>query len=165
MSRLVVVVVMGVSGAGKTTIGRALAAALGWPFLEGDDFHAPASIEKMHRGIPLDDADRAGWLDRLHDVIAARLAAGDDAVLACSALTPAHRTRLGLPRAGVRLVHLVGPEALLRARLRTRTGHFVRDELLSSQLALLDPPADAIMIDVAQPVDAQVAAIRSALGR
>lgn len=160
-----VVVVMGVSGAGKSTIGRLLAPQLGCPFFDGDDFHAPESVAKMRRGEPLTDADRAGWLDRLHDLIASQVQAGTDAVLACSALTNAYRARLGLPCSDVRLVFLRGDEALLRERLRARTGHFVHDELLTSQLALLETPADAIVVDVAATPAEQVAQIRRALGR
>ena len=160
-----VVLVMGVSGSGKTTVGRALAAALEWPFFDADDFHAPDSIAKMRRGEPLTDIDRAGWLDRLQALIATHHAAGTDAVLACSALTPAHRMRLGLPHPAVVLVYLHGPEALLRERLRARRDHFVRDELLTSQLALLDPPAAALRIDVGDPPAVLVERIRRALGR
>jgi gluconokinase len=161
----VVIVVMGVSGAGKTTVGSRLAAALGWPFHEGDALHAPAAVAKMRRGVPLEDADRDPWLARLRALLDGLLAAGHDAVVTCSALTRAHRERLGLDRPGIVLVHLHGTETLLRARLRRRTGHFVRDELLASQLALLEPPGDALSLDVAAPPDALVARIRAAIGR
>lgn len=156
---------MGVSGVGKSTIGRALATALGCPFFDADDFHAPESIAKMRRGEPLTDADRAGWLERLHELVATQVGTGTDAVLACSALTNAYRVRLGLPQPDVRLIHLRGDETLLRDRLRQRTGHFVHDELLTSQLALLEAPADAIVVDVATSPPEQVARIRTALGR
>ena len=159
------VLLMGVSGVGKTTVGQALADALGWAFVDADDFHAPASIDKMRRGEPLSDADRSGWLDRLRALIDARTSDGPDTVLACSALSAAHRARLGLPRPAVAVVLLEGPEGLLRARLRARREHFVGDALLTSQLALLDPPPDALRLDVTEPPPILVARIRTALGR
>ena len=160
-----VVLLMGVSGSGKTTIGTRLASALGCPFVDGDAFHTPAAVAKMARGEPLDDADRAPWLARIRGLLDDLVAAGRDAVVACSALTPAHRDRLGLPRPDVRVVLLHAPEAVLRGRLQARQGHFVHDELLSSQLALLDPPSYATAVDVRDPPDVVVAAIRAALGR
>jgi gluconokinase len=161
----VVVVVMGVSGAGKTTVGKALAAALGWPFHEGDAFHTPAAVAKMRAGTPLDDADRGPWLARLRALLDDLLARDADAVVTCSALREWHRQRLGLDRPGVVLVHLRGDRALLRERLRRRTAHFVHDELLTSQLATLEPPVGALTLDVAAPPAALVGQIRAAIGR
>ena len=160
-----IVVVMGVSGAGKTTVGQALADALGWTFLDADDFHAATSIEKMRRGEPLTDDDRGPWLDRLARLIAERREQEPNTVLACSALSAGHRAHLGLPLTDVPLVFLHGPEELLRARLRARKAHFVGDALLTTQLALLEPPADAIRIDVSDPVPVLVERIRAALTR
>ena len=153
-----IVVVMGVSGAGKTTIGQALAAALGWPFVEADDLHPPANVAKMARGEPLDDADRAPWLE----AVAARMRALDDGVVACSALRARYRDVLRV-RPDVRFVLLDVPPALLEERLAARRGHFMPPSLLTSQLATLERPADAVAIDGAPPVAAQVAAIRAAL--
>ena len=153
-----IVVVMGVSGAGKTTIGQALAAALGWPFVEADDLHPPANVAKMARGEPLDDADRAPWLE----AVAARMRALDDGVVACSALRERYRDVLRV-RPDVRFVLLDVPPALLQQRLAARRGHFMPPSLLPSQLATLERPADAIVIDGALPIVAQVAAIRAAL--
>jgi gluconokinase len=164
-----VVVVMGVAGSGKTTVGGALAAALGWRFVDADSQHAPESIAKMARGEPLDDGDRRPWLDRLRAIIDGVLArpggAGPGLVLACSALKASYRARLAGPGVGgrVRFVHLAGTSELFRARLQGRAGHFMKPEMLDSQLATLEVPADAVTVDAALPVAAEVAAIRAAL--
>ncbi len=150
---------MGVAGAGKSTVGEALARALGWPFVEGDALHPPANVAKMRRGEPLDDADRAPWLRAIADEIRAR----PDAVVACSALREAYRAALRV-RPDVRFVFLDVPRALLDERLAKRRGHFMPPTLLASQLATLERPADAVTVDGAQPVAAQVATIRAALG-
>ena len=148
----VVVIVMGVSGAGKSTIGRMLAERLGWAFFDADDFHDAASIAKMHAAIPLTDADRVPWLDALRRrVVAPSLHAGRPAVLACSALKRAYLTRLGADDPRVRLVYLKGDKALLRARLAARSGHFVGAALLDSQLQALEEPERALVADIAKP--------------
>jgi len=154
------VVVMGVSGSGKSTVGPLVAGALGVPFLEGDDFHDPASVARMRRGEALDDAARAPWLDRLHTVLAAHRDGG--AVLACSALTPDHRHRLarGLP---VRFVLLGVPPAVLSRRLATRRGHFAGPDLLVSQLATLRPGPDVLVVDGDRAPDAVAAAVVASL--
>ena len=157
-----IVVVMGVSGCGKTTVGRALAEALGWPFLDADDFHPPANVEKMRAGTPLTDDDRWPWLDRLAAEMSAIDARGGGAVLGCSALKEAYRTRLA--RAGdVRLVHLKGDRATIASRLAARAGHYMPPTLLASQFATLEEPADAIVVDIRLAVPEQVATIRDAL--
>lgn len=157
-----IVVVMGVSGSGKTTTGRALAAGLGWRFLDADDFHPPENVAKMRGGTALTDADRWPWLDALAAEIGAIDARGQSAVLACSALREAYRERLRRA-APIRIVHLDGDREVIAARLAARHGHYMPASLLASQLAALEPPAEAIRIDLAQPPDAQVAAIRRAL--
>ncbi|HEX4456447.1 MAG TPA: gluconokinase [Polyangia bacterium] len=159
-----VVIVMGPSGAGKSTIGLALADALGWEFLEGDDFHPQSNVDKMHRGEPLDDRDRAPWLARLATEIRARLAASTDTVLACSALKRAYRAQLVVD-ARVRLVNLRASPELLAARLAARHDHFMPPSLLASQLQTLEPPTDAIDIDASQPLDAIVEELRRRLSR
>lgn len=158
-----VIVVMGSAGAGKTTVGERLAAALGWDFLEGDALHPPANVDKMRRGIPLDDADRAPWLDRLRGCIERYLREQRRAVVACSALKRAYRERLRVDRARVRFVYLKGDYALLAERLRRRRGHFMKERMLAGQLAQLEEPASALVFDAARPVDDLVAQIRAAL--
>ena len=150
-----IVVVMGVSGSGKSTVGEALASVLHWPFLDADDFHPQANVAKMARGEPLTDDDRWPWLDRLAAELAAR---GGNAVLACSALRAAYRERLA--RAGdVRFVHLHGDRDTIAARLASRQHRYMPATLLDSQFATLETPVDALALDVHDPVDAQVRAI------
>lgn len=161
---MLVVIVMGVSGSGKTTFGQALARAVGWPFVEGDDLHPPANVAKMRRGIPLSDADRAPWLDRLGQRIHAIDRAGGDAVVACSALRQAYRDTLGRQARVTRYVWLDGDREVIADRLGRRRGHFMPPALLDSQFATLQPPRDAIRIDLALPVTRQVDEALAALG-
>ncbi len=135
-------VVMGVSGCGKSEVGRRLAAALGASFIEGDQFHPPQNVAKMSAGIPLDDADRGGWLLRLQAEIAAARAAGTPLVLACSALKRRYRDLLREGDPGLRFAHLDGTRATLAARLDGRAGHFMPASLLDSQLRDLEPLQD-----------------------
>lgn len=156
------VVVMGVCGSGKTEIGRRLAARLGCDFLDGDDFHPPANVEKMRAGTPLTDADRWPWLDLLAAEIGTRLGDGRGGVVACSALARRYRDRLGIARPGVMLVHLEGDRDLLARRLAARQGHFMPATLLDSQLATLERPAPeehAIVVDVAASPESVAGAI------
>ena len=151
------VVVMGVSGSGKTTVGAALADALGLAFVDGDSLHPAANVAKMEAGIPLDDADRAPWLD----AIGAVLAAGP-VVIACSALKRAYRDRLRAAAPRLQLVFLDGSPALLAARMAARPGHFMPTTLLDSQLATLERPgADehALTADIATPAAEIVASL------
>ena len=152
MTTAPVVIVMGVSGSGKTTIGRRLAEAFALPFFDADDWHSPESVAKMRAGTPLTDADRWPWLDRLNALLRER-AGSSGAVLACSALKAAYRDRLraGLPQC--RLVHLTGDRALIAERLAARRGHYMNPALLDSQFATLEPPADAITASIAAPVE------------
>jgi gluconokinase len=140
------VVVMGVAGTGKTTIGTRLARALGVPFLEGDQFHDPENIERMRRGEPLTDELRKPWLDRLNHELQNRRAAG--VVLACSALTEASRRRLTAGISDVRFVVLTGDAEVLRQRLAERRHHYFGPELLDSQIATLEIPADGIVVPI-----------------
>jgi len=154
---------MGVCGCGKSTVGAALAREVGWPFLDADDFHPAANVEKMSRGEPLTDEDRWPWLDRIAGELSVILARGGHAVLACSALKAAYRERIA--RAGdVRFVHLHGDYEKIAARLAARQHRYMPPSLLASQFAALEPPADALRVDVGDSVDAQVAAIRRAYG-
>lgn len=162
-----VIVVMGVSGSGKTTIGRGLAARLGWAFADADQFHPAANIAKMERGLPLDDSDRAPWLAAIAGWIDARLAAREGAVVTCSALRRAYRKRIGTGRPGVVLVHLEGDEALIAQRLAFRVGHFMPAMLLRSQLETLEPPGEdenVLAVSIAPPPDAIIAQIVARLG-
>jgi carbohydrate kinase (thermoresistant glucokinase family) len=154
----VIVVVMGVSGSGKSTVGALLAARLGVEFLDGDDFHPPENVAKMSAGVPLEDADRWPWLARLN----AELRARERAVLACSALKESYRRSLG-GGLEARYVHLRGTPELIGARLAARQHRYMPATLLASQFAALEPPAHAIDIDVARPADECVDAILAQL--
>ena len=144
---VMIIVVMGVSGSGKTTIGSRLADALGCPFLEGDSLHPAANIDRMSRGIPLTDVERAPWLAEVRARMLEAAGRGESLVVACSALREAYRRYLAEGLA-VRWVHLAGPEELVRQRLRKRTGHFLKPELLASQIDTLEPPSEAIVVDI-----------------
>lgn len=162
-----VVIVMGVTGSGKTTVGRALANRLGWAFDDADRLHPPRNVAKMRAGIPLDDEDRAPWLDAVAARIDSWRAAGESGIVACSALKRRYRTVIVGNRPEVRLVFLCGSRELLAARLAGRTGHFMPPALLDSQIATLEPPApeeDAIAVSVAAPVEDIVGRIVAALG-
>ncbi|HUY28688.1 MAG TPA: gluconokinase [Candidatus Binataceae bacterium] len=158
-----VVILMGVSGAGKTTVGRMLADALGWDFRDGDDLHPAANRDKMKHGAPLSDADRMPWLDAIRGAVNECLAAGRGAVIACSALKQSYRELLIADPARVKLVWLDGSRELIAARLARRRGHFMPPELLASQFADLEPPADALRVEAAAPPAEIVAAIRREL--
>jgi gluconokinase len=158
-----VIVLMGVSGTGKTAVGTRLARGLGGEFVEGDDYHPPANVEKMRSGMPLDDADRQPWLETLSREIGRWLDAGKTVVLACSALKQRYRDILKAGRAGVRFVHLEGDPDLIRSRLAQRRGHYMPASLLDSQFAALEEPADAITVTVEGTPDEIVAEIVKAL--
>lgn len=159
-----IVLVMGVSGAGKTTVGARLARELGWELVDADDLHPAANIEKMRAGKPLDDRDRAPWIAALTARIRRLLDEGRGAVIACSALKAAYRAQLLVDPARMRLVHLTGDPALIAARLAARKDHFMPAGLLATQLAALEPPEDAIRVDISGTPEEIVAAIRRALG-
>jgi len=135
----VIVIIFGVSGSGKTTLGKLLAHELDWRFYEADDFHSPVNIEKMRRGVPLTDEDRWPWLEDLRELIKRAMAAGENAVLACSALKRAYRDRLRT-NDEVKFVFLHGDHALVEKQMRQRRGHFMDPELLRSQFADLEEP-------------------------
>jgi gluconokinase len=159
-----VIVLFGVSGAGKTTLGRDLAEELGWQFYDGDDFHPDANIAKMRQRIPLADADRQPWLEKLRALIGQCINTGENAVLACSALKEAYRRLLAIDRHQVKLVYLKGDYQLMRARLKKRRGHFMNPGLLESQFATLEEPrGDVVVIAVDQSPVEIVKQIRKAL--
>jgi gluconokinase len=148
---MTIIVLMGVTGAGKSTVGRLLGSRLGWPFFDGDDYHPPANLAKMAGGHPLDDGDRAGWLERLARVIG-QLSAGDQpAVLACSALKRGYRDRLRAAGRDVRFVYIEARPGLLRQRLAERPEHFMPASLLDSQLATLEEPRRALVVSADEP--------------
>ena len=157
------VVVMGVSGCGKTVVGSNLAQRLGARFIDADDLHPPANVEKMRAGVPLEDADRAPWLALLNAKLREAVAAGDPVVLACSALKQRYRDALAAGVPGLRFVHLAGSRETIAARLAARRHRYMPATLLDSQFAALEPPADAIVIDVAQPLPAVVDAVAKAI--
>jgi len=158
-----IVVVMGVTGSGKTTVGNMLAAQLGWEFADADQFHPAANIEKMARGIALTAADREPWLTSLHDAIVKWLADGKGLVLACSALKGSYRQKLGIG-GYVRLVYLKGSYDLIAARLRERHGHFATEAILADQFAALEEPGEAIVMSVQASPQQMVSEIRRRLG-
>jgi gluconokinase len=161
----VAVVVMGVSGCGKTSVGRALAERLGARFVDADDFHPPANVEKMRAGVPLDDADRAPWLARLNAVMRHAVAKGESVVLACSALKRRYRDALADGVPGLRVVHLSGSRELIAARIAARRHRYMPASLLASQFEALEPPEDAVVVDVAMDVDEVAAAAERGLRR
>jgi len=160
-----IVVLMGVTGSGKTTVGRLLARDLGWTFLDADDYHPTPNVEKMRRGVPLTDEDRRPWLEALRGRVDEAVARGENVVLACSALKHAYQEYLQHDAVGqVRYVHLRGSEGLIAARLAARKGHFMNPALLHSQFETLEPPDDSLQIDITPPREVIAAEIRRRLG-
>jgi gluconokinase len=160
----VIVVLMGVSGSGKTTVGRLLADKLGWKFLDADAFHPAANVEKMRRGEPLTDEDRRPWLELLRIRIDVACEEGENVVLACSALKHAYQEYLRAHEPDfVRYVYLEGSEELIAKRLAERKGHFMPPTLLHSQFEALEPPENAVRIDVTPPPEVIVERIIEAL--
>jgi gluconokinase len=153
-----IIALMGVSGSGKSTVGEALASALGWRFLDADEFHPPANVAKMRAGMPLTDEDREPWLARIASELRAILARGESGVLACSALREVYRHRIA-SAGDVRFVYLAGDQATIAARLASRQHRYMPPTLLASQFATLEEPADALRIDIRLDVAEQVAAI------
>ena len=151
-----VVIVSGVSGSGKSTIGAAAARRLEWPFQEGDLLHDPASVEKMRHGTALEDIDRETWLGRVVHWIDERFVAGESGVITCSALKRSYRTLLRQGRGNVVLVVLRGPQSVIARRMASRKGHFMPASLLPSQFATFEPPSveeGIIDIDITQPLE------------
>ncbi|HWA24434.1 MAG TPA: gluconokinase [Lacunisphaera sp.] len=154
------ILVTGVAGSGKTTVGRQLAAELGWPYHEADDFHSAANKAKMGRGEPLTDADRGPWLAAIRAAMDECRAAGRPAVFTCSALKAAYRHVLLDGTTDTALVFLSGERDLLLSRLQQRSGHYMKPAMLESQLAILEPPAGALALDVRHTPAELVAEIR-----
>ena len=143
-----IVIVMGVTGVGKTTVGQLLAEKTGWPLYDADAYHSPANVEKMRAGIPLTDDDRWPWLDRLNALLREAESRGESAILACSALKQRYRERLQKSLESVRWVYLKGDIELIRSRLQQRKGHYMNPGLLQSQFDALEPPGNALVVDV-----------------
>jgi len=158
-----IVVVMGVTGSGKTTVGSLLAQQLGWEFADADSFHSPENVEKMRLGIPLGDGDRAPWLDSLRHAIEQWIAEHKNVVLACSALKKSYRQHLFV-NSEVKLVYLKGSYDLIYRRLQLRHGHFASKKILAGQFADLQEPDDAITLEIDQPGEAIVTEIKRRLG-
>jgi gluconokinase len=158
-----IVIVMGTTGSGKTTIGSLLAKCTGWQFVDADDFHPPSNVEKMKHGIPLTDADREPWLKALHDKIVEWTAEKRSVVLACSALKQSYRDELRAS-SDVKFVYLRGSYQLFSERVLARRGHFAKQDLLASQFATLEEPTDAIIVDAAPSPEQIVSAVRRKLG-
>ena len=157
-----IVIIMGIVGAGKTTVGKLLASQLGWEFADADDFHPPSNVQKIRDGIALTDEDREPWLDRLRGAIARWIAAGKSVVLACSALKRSYRAEL-LQGPQVRLVYLKGIAVLIADRLRSRHGHFAGESILASQLADLEEPEKTITVDISDTPEQIVTEIKRGL--
>lgn len=151
MNRPLALIFMGVSGSGKTTVAKLFAEKTGAVFYEGDDFHSAANVEKMRRGIPLSDDDRAGWLRLLREKIAGSLERNELAAFTCSALKSKYRDQLQAGDPRVKFVFLTGPSRLIEERLKQRTGHFMAAALLASQFAALEPPTDALELSCEYP--------------
>jgi gluconokinase len=157
------VLLMGVAGSGKTTIGQALARELKWDFYDADAFHPEENVTKMANGIPLDDSDRAPWLASLHALISASLKEGRPAVLACSALKESYRQKLLEGTEGVLVVYLKGSYELIWSRISRRQDHYMKPQMLKSQFEVLEEPADVLTIDVSMQVEDIVQEILDAL--
>lgn len=147
------VIVMGVSGCGKSSVGESLARSLGWDFYDADNFHPPANVAKMANGTPLDDSDRAPWLASLHDMISSSLKADQPGVLACSALKERYRQQLMDSNDGVQVVYLKGTYDLIWSRMEKRTDHYMKPHMLQSQFEVLEEPTDALTMDISLPVE------------
>jgi gluconokinase len=156
-------IVMGVSGCGKTSVGKALAKRLGWDFYDADNFHPPENVAKMANGIPLNDSDRAPWLATLHDLISSSLKADKSGVLACSALKERYRQQLLKDNAVVQFIYLKGSYDLIWSRMSKRQDHYMKPQMLKSQFEALEEPTNALTMDISKSVNEIVGDILDSL--
>lgn len=157
-------IVMGVSGCGKTSVGKLLAEQLGWDFYDVDEFHPPINVKKMADGIPLNDSDRAPWLASLRSLILSSLKGDKPGVLACSALKELYRQQLLKDNEGIQLIYLKGSYDLIWSRMSARRGHYMKPEMLQSQFETLEEPANALTIDVSTPMDDIISKVLEQMG-
>jgi gluconokinase len=157
-------VLMGVSGCGKTSIGQALSEQLGWPFYDGDDFHSPENVCKMSKGIPLNDVDRTNWLETLHGLISEKLRADGNFFLACSALKAKYRQQLRFGNEGLIFVFLKGDFDLIWSRMQNRKDHYMKPEMLISQFNTLETPSKVLVVNIDQAVETIIQEIIDYLG-
>ncbi len=148
-----IILVMGVSGSGKTTVGEKLAESLGYKFADADDFHPQENIDKMQNGIALSDTDRVPWLQKIQDVIKQRLSENTNIVITCSALKESYRQMLLIDSESVKLVYLKGSFELIHKRLKERLNHFMSEKLLKSQFDILEEPSDAITVEISESLE------------
>jgi gluconokinase len=146
-------IVMGVSGSGKTSVGKALASRLGWDFYDADDFHPPANVSKMASGIPLNDSDRGPWLASLNDLISSSLKADRPGILACSALKERYRRQLLQGNDDVQVIYLKGNYELIWSRMSSRKDHYMKPDMLRSQFEALEEPSDALTVDISGSIE------------
>lgn len=158
-----IIIVMGVSGSGKTTVGKLLAESLGWNFSDADAFHSPENVKKMRRGIPLTEADRQPWLEALQAAIKQWLQENTNVVLACSALKDSYRQFLVVDRDSIQLVYLKGTYDLIQKRLQERQNHYMSETLLQSQFDALEEPLNTVYIDISQSPQAILQNIKAVL--
>lgn len=147
------IVIMGVSGSGKSTVGWALSQRLGWSYFDGDDFHSEDNVDKMARGIALTDADRDPWLEKLSELVSENVNAGRSVIVSCSALKQLYRDRLRQAAENILIVFLEGDPDLIMRRMHERNDHFMKTEMLISQLAALEQPADAFTVNIDKEID------------
>jgi len=159
------IIVMGVAGCGKTTVGKSLAEHLGWDFYDADDFHPPENVAKMASGVPLNDSDRAPWLATLHDLISTSLKRNRPGVLACSALKERYRQQLLDGNKDVQLVYLKGSYDVIWSRMQQRSDHYMKPHMLQSQFDALEEPTNALTVDISMSVDDTLQAILKQLER
>lgn len=160
----VIIIVMGVSGAGKSLVGSMLADELGWPFFDADEYHPASNIEKMKKGAPLSESDRVPWLRELALLVEELDRSSRSAVIACSALRQTYREIIAGKTGDVRFVYLKGEFEAIQQRVRERQGHFMHPDLLESQFDILEEPEDAVIVDIEQLPDRTVSRVRQALG-